>query len=225
MDYSPRRKSLEPVVVYVSLYEFGPGAGQQHLAQSERVRRPVEPFHHPHTGPFLRGFGLGHHCLPIREHRRVGVPLGPLRKLLDYGFDSRVEVAPRTFVEQGDGRTDPVAAAGDLPNVSFVGQYVEQVITTGEVGAQLPGQLLGGQVLPPLANEVDDPEDPPYSLELGSDDRYLAYRKITGSLGRIVSPHKRPFLNSSCNSRDAKLHLPQILAVAKLLREDSHIVG
>src|SRR5215212_2922939 len=204
MDYSPRRKSLEPVVVYVSLYEFGPGAGQQHLAQSERVRRPVEPFHHPHTGPFLRGFGLGHHHLPVQEHRRVGVPPSALRKLLDYGFDSRVEVAPRTFVEQGDGRTDPVAATGDLPNVSFVGQYVEQVITTGEVGAQLPGQLLGGQVLPPLADEVHDPENPPYALELGTDDRHLAYRRIPGALVPAVSLHERPSLEASCTSPSRK---------------------
>src|SRR5918992_3000673 len=209
MDDSPRRKSLEPVVVYVSLYVFGPGAGQQHLAQSERVRRPVEPFLHPHTGPFLRGFDLGHLCLPVREHRRVCVPLGPLRELLDDRFDPHVEVAPQTFVEQGNGRSDAVAAAGNLPNVSFVGQYVEQVIATGEVGVQLPGQLLGTQVLPAQADEVHDPEDPSNALELGGD-RYLAYRRVTCTLVPTVSPHKRPSLNSSCTFLDAKLYLPQI---------------
>src|SRR5918995_5488356 len=199
-DDGPRRKRLEPIVVYVLLYVLGAGAGQKHLAQRERVRGSVEPFHHPHAGgPLLRGFGLGHHRLPVREHRRVGVPLGALRELLDDRFDSRVEVAPRTFVEQGDGRADPVAAAGDLLNVSFVGQYVEQVIATGEVGVHLPGQLLGSQLLPTQANEVHDPEDAPYALELGGA-RYLAYRRFTGIPLPMISPHTRPSLNSSCTS-------------------------
>src|SRR5829696_6012209 len=70
------------------------GTRQQHLAQSERVRGPVESFHHPHVGPLLRGLRLGHHCLPVREYRRVGVRLGPLCKLLDDRFDPPVEVAP-----------------------------------------------------------------------------------------------------------------------------------
>src|SRR5918993_1324741 len=191
-DDGPRRERLEPVVFYIFLYVFGSGAGQQHLAQRERVRGPVEPFHHPHAGgPLLRGFGLGHHRLPVREYRRVRVPLGALRKLLDDRFDPHVEVAPRTFVEQGNGRADPVAAAGNLLNVSFIGQYVEQVIATGEVGAHLPGQLLGSQLLPAQANEVHDPEDPPYALELGGD-RYLVYRRFVHTSLPTISPHTRP---------------------------------
>src|SRR5918995_5950034 len=123
-DDGPRRKRLEPIVVYIFLHVFGAGAGQKHLAQRERVRGSVEPFHHPHVGPLLRSLGLGHHCLPVREHRRVCVPLGPPRKLLDDRFDPHVEVAPRPFVEQRDRRPDRVASAGNLSNVAFVDQYV-----------------------------------------------------------------------------------------------------